>query len=269
MITHKIRPGFDKAGAGTRCLGATGHRNIKNSGLGLLVLLAVVLSPCISPCTSQAQVQLLHSGADGLTLKSTAPQYQLGRDSLGVQHMQAAAPFATLHEPGRPQLLQWSAALAAPPGAVLRLKVDAGAYREIEGIDLGLFDPSPNDKHQSTNLQTDAEGFWPAQRADTAYLGSLRGTPSHSLRLFPFSYNIARRTLRVYESLQVRVDFEGGGAAKAAGNADPHSAALRAGPRGLPGSIRMRFSAWPTPFATRSAMVAESVSVQPRLAALR
>ena len=237
-MMHKIGPGFDKAGTRTRCLRATGHQNIKNTGLGLLILLAVALLPC----NSQAQIQLLRSGANGLTLKSTTPQYQFRLDSLGVQHLQAPPPFAALYQSGQPQLPQWSAALAAPPGAVLRLKVDAGTYREIEGIDLGLFDSFFNDKNEdkktNADLKTDAEGFWPAQRADTAYLGSLRGTPSHSLRLFPFSYNIARRTLRVYESLQVQVDFARG-SAKTTKNADrhkaaphkkdPHSATLRSG----------------------------------------
>ncbi|MEE3259641.1 MAG: C25 family cysteine peptidase [Candidatus Latescibacterota bacterium] len=98
---------------------------------------------------------------------------------------------------------------AAPPGAhpEVRVRTTAPAeFTDIEWPDAPLTDT-----------------YLPAERVTSEYLGVLRGVETHALRLFPYSYNRARRTLRVYTHLQVEVRFPESRPAKKAIAADPHS----------------------------------------------
>ncbi len=131
---------------------------------------------------------------------------------------------------GEPALPFFAELLAVPPGAQVRLEVEAARYEEWENI---FFVPVPatgqgGDPSYEPAVQFyRSDSFDPVQRAAGEYLGILRGVPAHSLRIYPFSYNSARRLLRVFKRLEIRVRFVGGGRARIlARGGDPHAEGL-------------------------------------------
>jgi len=92
---------------------------------------------------------------------------------------------------------------ATPPGITPVVRVlDA---ESVEFTDFDLEFDLPDAPVSDTYL--------PSERAESEYLGVLRGVETHALRLFPHSYNSARNTLRVYTRLLVEIRFPGAGAA--------------------------------------------------------
>ncbi|MEE2872554.1 MAG: hypothetical protein VX893_06525, partial [Candidatus Latescibacterota bacterium] len=83
---------------------------------------------------------------------------------------------------------------------------------DAESVELTDFD-LPNAPASDTYL--------PSERAESEYLGVLRGVETHTLRLFPHSYNGALNTLRVYTRLLVEIRFPGAGASAKTTAPDP------------------------------------------------
>ena len=96
---------------------------------------------------------------------------------------------------------------ATPPGITPVVRV-----LDAESVELTDFD-LPNAPASDTYL--------PSERAESEYLGVLRGVETHTLRLFPHSYNGARNTLRVYTRLLVEIRFPGAGASAKTTAPDP------------------------------------------------
>lgn len=195
----------------------------------MLRLLPIVLLMASSSLEA-GPVRILSSTSDGLTLELELDPPQLVQVSRGGRHYhELSVPgSSSLDRAGEPALPFFAELLAVPPGAQVRLEVEEAHYIEWENI---LFVPvSASHKGggpaSEPHLQYHGrDAFAPAERASSEFLGIMRGVPAHSLCIFPFSYNETRRVLRIYQRLQIRVRFAGGGRAKALDpGADPHAA---------------------------------------------
>ena len=183
---------------------------------------------CASP------INVLSTRPDGLVLELELPPVELvARDLDGGRFddvvVEGAARF---DRAGAPALPFWAEVLAVPPGAqveVAILEIDSATREQVH------FVPAPSP------LEADAEGgasyqvdpvaygqdrFAPADPVAVEYLGVLRGVPAWSLRLYPFSYNPARRTLQIHRRLRLEIRFRGGRAKVGGGTDDPYAQVL-------------------------------------------
>jgi len=94
---------------------------------------------------------------------------------------------------GQPPLPFLARLVAVPPGMHPEVQILEAESVEFTEVDLPAAPFS--------------DAFLPSEMATTEPLGILRGITTHALRLFPYSYNHARRTLRVYTRLRLELSF--------------------------------------------------------------
>ncbi len=166
-------------------------------------------------------LQILAQGPEGLTLELELPPPRLEQKNFAGQTFDdlVAPGYARLDLSGQPALPFIAELLAAPPDAQIQVEIHPLHYLDMGDV---FFVPAPRIpadapdelvyEPESAHYQQDV--FAPELAAVTQYLGSLRGVPAHALRIYPFSYNPARRTLRVYDRLRIQVRFQGGSSSK-------------------------------------------------------
>ena len=162
-------------------------------------------------------VEILSADANGLTLQIDLSSYQLAAiDSGGHRLHDLVAPgYPRLGHPGQANLPFIAELLAVPAGARVQLSVQDTRYVDLEDID---FITAPDDSQP----QYEQNAILPTELAISEYLGIVRGVPAHALRVYPFRYDEARRVLRVYQQLRLRVDFVGSYPAPKTRARDPH-----------------------------------------------
>ena len=169
-----------------------------------------------------ATLQVLEEGADGLTLEFALPPPRLEQKVIaGRKFDDLVAPgYARLDQPGQPALPFVAEVLAVPPGARVEVEVHPLHYIDVEDI---FFVPAPHPAGaasqapvpQLAHAHYQQDVFAPQKIARSEYMGILRGVSARALRIYPFSYNPARRILRVYDRLRIQVRFRGGSSSKA------------------------------------------------------
>lgn len=168
---------------------------------------------------------------DGLTLHVSTPAYRLQDVQRDGQTFQEIAlddeNWWPVGDAGSPQLPERSVLLAVPPaGQVIVESVETGDAAVVSGVTL---QPAPDvtlvdDALQSSwtvNRAAYASDAWqPARAAEITEEGWLRGVRFVRLALRPFQINPAQGSLRVSDSVTVRLRFEQSGNATPA-PADP------------------------------------------------
>ena len=196
----------------------------------LRLLIALLLTA--SSSLGAGPVRILSSNPDGLILELELESPHLVQIYRGgrLYHDLAMSGSARLDRAGAPALPFFAELLAVPPGAQVSVEVEAAHYLEWQNI---FFVPSPATGQGGDRIYEPAlqfygrDAFAPAERAASEYLGILRGAPAHSLHIYPFSYNAAKRLLRIYNRLQIRVRFVGGSRVRVpARKVDPHAEGL-------------------------------------------
>jgi len=164
----------------------------------------------VAPSLAADPVRVLSAGPDGLVLELRLSPARLVQTRVeGRVFDDLAAPgYPRLDQPGRPNLPFVARVLAAPPGARVDLDVRVLHHTDLEEVSFVPAAPTDGPSFESPPASTG--DFFPGARAAVEPLGRLRGVPAHSLRFYPFRYSPARRVLRVYDHLQIRVRFIGG-----------------------------------------------------------
>lgn len=203
---------------------------------------------------------------DGLTLHVSTPVYRLQNVQRDGQTFQEIAlddeNWWPVGDAGSPQLPERSVLLAVPPaGQVIVESVETGDAAVVSGVTL---QPAPDvtlvdDALQSSwtvNRAAYASDAWqPARAAEITEEGWLRGVRFVRLALRPFQINPAQGSLRVSDSVTVRLRFEQSGNATPA-PADPLYAGIPFDIRQLlsGGSVADRADCRGTPAAARRSL---------------
>jgi hypothetical protein len=123
--------------------------------------------------------------------------------------------YGVTTEPGFPTLPGTGALIPLPSEGGVTVRVIESQFEEISGIDLP---PAPYVQADPQSgqityryLQDEAiytsDVFWPAKLAEISEKGRLRGRLIGRIQVYPVQYNPVRKTLRVYKTLKIQVDF--------------------------------------------------------------
>lgn len=127
----------------------------------------------------------------------------------------SASDFGRTTESGFPSLPTATALINIPPDAEVSVRILESSFEEIPDIDPL---PAPT---IAEDLQKDAVAYsfkkdeafytsdtcWPSELAVFAGEGSIRGQRVGRIQVQPVQYNPVRKTLRVYKSLKIAVEF--------------------------------------------------------------
>ncbi len=168
---------------------------------------------------------------DGLTLRLATPLYRLQdvqRDGQTFQEIALdAQDWWPAAEAGSPQLPERSVLLAVPPaGQIIVESVETGDAAVVSGVtlqpapDVTLVDDALQSRWVVNRAAYGSDAWQPARAAEITEEGWLRGVRFVRLALRPFQVNPAQGSLRVSDSVTVRLRFEQPGNASPA-PADP------------------------------------------------
>ena len=206
--------------------------------LGALMIVAFGMlpgSPALADSSTGQEPALqglaLETFDDGLTLRLATPAYRLQdvqRDGQTFQEIALdAQDWWPAGEAGSPQLPQRSVLLAVPPaGQIIVESVETGDAAVVSGVtlqpapDVTLVDDTLQSSWTANRAAYASDAWQPARAAEITEEGWLRGVRFVRLALRPFQVNPAQGSLRVSDSVTVRLRFEQPGNATPA-PADP------------------------------------------------
>ncbi|MCD6382265.1 MAG: hypothetical protein J7L74_01440, partial [Candidatus Hydrothermae bacterium] len=120
-------------------------------------------------------------------------------------------------EPGKPELPTLGRYIAVPRGSDVNLEVLDYSYDEYSGyLVYPAQEPLPDlpgtpEKFVIDDKFYSSDVYYPPSPTGLSEKLVIRGLEVRSLQIYPVSYNPARRTLRVYRKLRIRLTFSGGG----------------------------------------------------------
>ncbi len=215
---------------------------------GLLLIVGLILLSIASTAGagSLAQpsrpdaVDLLSSGQTSLSWLVSVPRAGLAVESAPVNGEAFAAVsiagWGTTQQAGAPELPTMVTAIGAPPGAQVHVEVTPGAATSM--VLSGRVVPVPTQKARwdggplaggspflpSLSSEWEADpavygtgGSYPGVLAEVVSDGLVRGQRVVGIAAYPVQYEPATGVLTVYESLEVRVRFQGAAAARRSG----------------------------------------------------
>jgi len=169
----------------------------------------------ISHAESLADITLLDSNAQSLTLELTIPEPVFSEKHLSGSVYQAIQIAGTgyTHDPGKPQLPIRGTLIAIPDGSQLQLEILDSDTEILSGI---LLPPAPalNSHNDTTNYiynkqteiyQSDSEQ--PASPVKIGMIGYLGEQRVAQIQFFPVQHNPVRQTIKLYKRLRVKVSF--------------------------------------------------------------
>lgn len=179
--------------------------------IALLLLLLVVNFTF----AQKINYSVLSSDANGVTIKVDMPAYTTSNVDINGQTYQKllmSGAYA-LTELGMPELLLAGQSLIIPANSQPTLSIVDADYQIVDNFNLipskGVIfrNTNPDDvpyqfgsAYQQNAFQLPA----PAQLTETFYMRDFHGV---TLQVFPFDYNPVQKSLKVYRSLTVRVNF--------------------------------------------------------------
>ena len=177
-------------------------------------------------------LSLVSTNEQSIVLEFSPPEYQLKEETAENQECQSVEieGYAETDQPGWPRLPVKGAMLGIPPSAAPAVTILSAEFVDISGA----FDLCPV-KSPILEHNLDQVNFtdWEVQRDQQAYAQDqffpekpavldstafIRSQQVAQLAFYPFQYNPARKTLRYYQRIRIRLDFEDGqGAVQGAG----------------------------------------------------
>ena len=194
--------------------------------VGALMIVAFGLLPGSSALADSSTGQepalqglALETFDGGLTLRLATPVYRLQdvqRDSQTFQEIALdAQDWWPVGDAGSPQLPERSVLLAVPPaGQVIVESVETGDATVVSGVslqpapDVTLVDDALQSSWTANRAAYASDAWQPARAAEITEEGWLRGVRFVRLALRPFQVNPAQGSLRVSDSVTVRLRFE-------------------------------------------------------------
>ena len=127
--------------------------------------------------------------------------------------------FSLYNEPGLPGVVQRGVMVAIPPGSSVDINVTVHSSQDFKNIDLAPvptlnFDGPITGDDDSFSFVKDlnvyrSNEYFPAQFAEVANTGNLRGMHFAQVRITPVQYNPVQRMVRVVRSMTVTLTFDG------------------------------------------------------------
>ena len=127
--------------------------------------------------------------------------------------------FSLYNEPGMPGVVLRGVMVAIPPGSSVDINVAVHSSQDFKNIDLAPVptlhsDGSINGDDDSFDFVKDlnvyrSNEYFPAQFAEVANTGDLRGMHFAQVRITPVQYNPVQRIVRVVRSMTVTLTFDG------------------------------------------------------------
>ena len=162
-----------------------------------------------------ADVRLVSSDANGVTLRLDLDQWNIGPAESDGRSQITARGLRLLDLPGRPQLPYANTLIAVPDGAHISLSVLSTTPETHEGVHAKI---GPRSALYGNGLSADytsridtvaavKDGPWPATDAAPGVPFELRGQRLVSVSLHPFHFDERTGRLVVYRSMTVRVAF--------------------------------------------------------------
>jgi len=127
----------------------------------------------------------------------------------------SASNFGSTNEAGLPALPTATALINMPPGAEVSVRILESSFEEIPEIDPlpapTIIEDSQADvvkySYQRNESFYNHDAFWPSDPAIFAGEDRIRGQRVGRIQVQPLQYNPVRKTLRVYKSLKIAVEF--------------------------------------------------------------
>ncbi len=183
---------------------------------------AVISGPTAEePSRDQGEVVLLSSGEGGCTFEVKIPEPHIAEvEAAGRRFERLSIPsFLPAGDEGGPELLVRTVYVAAPPEADVSVTVERASFDVRPGVNLY---PRPRlevvERHGEQTLgevftydpRAYAEGTYPRKLAELAGQDIMRGYRLLAVAVYPYQYQPATATLKLVESVVVRVSFAGG-----------------------------------------------------------
>jgi len=186
-----------------------------------IYLLGLLYSLFLFPVVVNAAepVQLIAETAHSISFTVDVPEpvFVPADDDEGV--VCSVEGFGLYNEQQMPGVVLRAIMAAIPPGTGVEIQVSVHSSQDFQNIDLA---PVPTFAPDSDTIDTDArihyikdsdvyhsDAYFPAQNADVAYTGNLRGMHFAQIVITPVQYNPVQRSVRVARSMTVTLSFDG------------------------------------------------------------
>jgi hypothetical protein len=181
--------------------------------------LTIYLILCISVISLSAdQISVLSSSASQLNVQFNTAEVQFRPVVLqdGNEYQLMNVPGALQLESGKPNVPSFAQWILVPNGTRPELAVDPGEYTEYTDVILAPVQLPALDKAGAPEppfvLDAAAYGqdaLYPGTFASLEAVKQRRGQDCTIIHFYPYQYNAAQKTLRVYSQMQVSVNFAG------------------------------------------------------------
>ncbi len=186
-----------------------------------ICLLSLLYSIFLFPAVLMAaeHVQVVAESARSISFKVDVPEpvFVLAGDTHGSAC--SIEGFSLYNESGMPGVVQRGVMVAIPPGSSVDINVAVHSSQDFKNIDLA---PVPT-LNSDGPIKRDDDSFsfvkdlnvyrsneyFPAQFAEVANTGELRGMHFAQVRITPVQYNPVQRIVRVVRSMTVTLTFDG------------------------------------------------------------
>jgi hypothetical protein len=182
----------------------------------------------VAPSTVKtAETKLIRSDETGMQLHVDMPDLNfVARTAGGKSWTELKAPNTDAPAaPGQPSIPVASSSFAIPDGATLEVKPTSSQSYTVDGVDVFPAQPDVVDDAPAPNFQAGpykdaaftmdpkaykAPGFQPSDAASGQILGSARDLVIGGVQIPSAQYNAPAKTLKVFKSVDVIINFNGG-----------------------------------------------------------
>lgn len=178
------------------------------------LLLSSMLFSCLM-VNADVPVQIISSDNKGLVLKLGSPDYILNSVSTprGNEYKISLKDGSPLLQKGNPDLSKFSIPVQVPEGMEFIAEIISSDYKEFQNVNIA---PSKGTVSRAINHDVvpfnynevyTQNSFFPANVLNQSDSYFIRNVKGQNLMVCPFQYNAVTKTLRVYNEMQIRINF--------------------------------------------------------------
>ncbi|MCK4224148.1 MAG: type IX secretion system sortase PorU [candidate division Zixibacteria bacterium] len=164
-------------------------------------------------------MQILKSDQEGVIFRYRVPEFTQNKIELGGQIFDLINidKCALSNLPGKPQLPIRRVIIAVPPQAEISVEILEKEGAELSGINLAYaLKAEPDEKSPvgykliPSKIKETLDHYYPSEIVSVGFPTFLRNQRIIELEIFPVQYNSARKSVRYYSQITVKVHFSGG-----------------------------------------------------------
>ena len=181
-----------------------------------LLIMLLIATFSFGQKSDQNKIELLESQSNAQIIKMSMKDYQISQKKIKNRRVQqlTATNAVPILSKGDPEILKMATSIIIPENGNIEVEVLSSKFIELSNISLipskGKIyrNSNPSDIPYEYGKQYTKNEFYPGKLVDKGSPYILRDFSGQSIHFYPFQYNAATQTLRVYTEIIVKINHE-------------------------------------------------------------